>query len=414
MPHQPLSNRPLSNQRIVLGVTGSIACYKSADLASKLAQAGAQVDTILTRAAAEFVTPLTFQSVTGRRAYTDDDLWGSEAHVLHIGLAHDAGLLLIAPATAHTIAKLAQGLAEDLLSVTALAADCPLVIAPAMDAGMFSHAATQANVQVLQQRGALFIGPEEGHLASGLVAKGRMSEPVDIFGRVRYLLTRSGPLQGRKVVVTAGGTREALDPVRFLGNHSSGKQGYALAQAALDAGAEVTLVTAARLPCPAGARCVEVDSAQEMRDAVLREIEDADALIMAAAVADFRPAHAAARKIKKEAGVPTIELARNPDILLEVDQQRRASGQPAVVVGFAAETDDLLENAKSKLEKKGLSLIVANDIGAADAGFGVDTNRVTLLADDGSSETLPLLSKAEVAQRVVEWTANRLTGHESE
>lgn len=404
MPHQPLSN-----QRIVLGVTGSIACYKSADLASKLAQAGAQVDTVLTRAATEFVTPLTFQSVTGRRAYTDDDLWGSEAHVLHIGLAHDADLLVVAPATAHTIAKLAQGLAEDLLSVTALAAGCPLVIAPAMDAGMFSHPANQANVQILQQRGAVIIGPEAGHLASGLVAVGRMSEPADIFGRIRYLLTRSGPLQGRKIVVTAGGTREALDPVRFLSNHSSGKQGYALAQAALDAGAEVALVISAQLSCPAGARCVEVNSAQEMCAAVLHETEDADVLVMAAAVADFRPAHTAEHKIKKEMGVPSIELARNPDILLEVAQQRSATGRPAVVVGFAAETDDLLENAKSKLERKGLSLIVANDISAPDAGFSVDTNRVTLLADDGSAETLPLMSKTDVAQRVVQWIAGRLS-----
>jgi phosphopantothenoylcysteine decarboxylase / phosphopantothenate---cysteine ligase len=403
-------NKPLLSRRIVLGITGSIACYKSADLASKLAQAGAEVDTILTRSATEFISPLTFQSVTGRRAYTDDDLWGHEAHVLHIGLAHKADLLLVAPASAHTMAKLAHGLAEDLLSVTALAATCPLMIAPAMDAGMYSHPATQANVVTLQERGAIFIGPEAGHLASGLVARGRMSEPADILGQVRYLLTREGPLQGRKVVVTAGGTREAMDPVRYLSNRSSGKQGYALVQAALDAGAEVTLVTAARLACPAGARCVEVDSAQEMRDAVLVEVEDADALIMAAAVADFRPANTSASKIKKGDGVPSIELARNPDILLDVAEQRAEIGRPSVVVGFAAETDDLLQNAQSKLEKKGLAFIVANDVGATDAGFAVDTNRVTLLSDDGSVETLPLLSKAAVAQRVVERLAQRLDG----
>ena len=236
-----------------------------------------------------------------------------------------------------------------------------------------------------------------------------MSEPADLFGRVRYLLTRRGPLQGRKVVVSAGGTREALDPVRFLSNRSSGKQGYALAQAALDAGAEVALITAARLPCPAGARCIEVESAQEMHDAVLHEISDADALVMAAAVADFRPAETSEHKIKKAAGVPRIELVRNPDILLQVAQQRSATERPAVVVGFAAETDDLMENAKAKLEKKGLSLIVANDVGAPDAGFAVDTNRVTLLADDGSSETLPLMSKAEAAQHIVQWVADRLS-----
>jgi phosphopantothenoylcysteine decarboxylase/phosphopantothenate--cysteine ligase len=400
--------RPLADRRIVLGVTGSIACYKAADLASKLAQAGAAVDTILTRAATEFIKPLTFSSVTGRRAYVDDDLWGNEAHVLHIGLAHGADLLLIAPASAHTLAKLAQGLAEDLLSVTALAATCPLVIAPAMDAGMYSHPATEANIEILLQRGAHFVGPEEGHLASGLVAKGRLSEPVDILGRVRYLLTREGRLRGRKIVVTAGGTRERIDPVRFISNRSSGKQGYAVAQAALDAGAEVVVITAARMTCPAGARCVEIDSAQEMHDAVMRETADADVLVMAAAVADFRPAEPAAHKIKKAEGVPTIALTRNPDILLDVAREREKTGMPAVVVGFAAESQDLLQNARTKLERKGLSMIVANDIAAADAGFAVDTNRVTVLADNGTEETLPLMSKAAVAEQLVERIANRL------
>jgi phosphopantothenoylcysteine decarboxylase/phosphopantothenate--cysteine ligase len=406
-----MTTNPLHGRRIVLGVTGSIACYKAADLASKLAQAGAAVDVILTRAAAEFVAPLTFQSVTGRRAYTDDDLWGHEAHVLHIGLAHSADLLLIAPATAHTLAKLAYGLGEDLLSVTALAATCPVALAPAMDAGMYSHAATQANLRSLQERGAVIIGPEEGHLASGLVAKGRMTEPAAILGQVRYLFSRQGPLAGRRVVVTAGGTREPLDPVRFLGNRSSGKQGYAIAQAALDIGAEVTLISSASgLPAPAGAQVVAVETAQEMADAVLRAVAEADALVMAAAVADFRPAQVAAQKLKKDAGPPVVALERNPDILLDVAQQRAASGHPQVVVGFAAETEDLLENAQAKLARKGLSLIVANDVSAADAGFAVDANRVTLLADDGSRETLPLMSKAEVADQVMARVADRLAG----
>ena len=406
-----MTTNPLHGRRIVLGVTGSIACYKAADLASKLAQAGAAVDVILTRAAAEFVAPLTFQSVTGRRAYTDDDLWGHEAHVLHIGLAHSADLLLIAPATAHTLAKLAYGLGEDLLSVTALAATCPVALAPAMDAGMYSHAATQANLRSLQERGAVIIGPEEGHLASGLVAKGRMTEPAAILGQARYLLSRQGPLAGRRIVVTAGGTREPLDPVRFLGNRSSGKQGYAIAQAALDIGAEVTLISSASgLPAPAGAQVVAVETAQEMADAVLRAVAEADALVMAAAVADFRPAQVAAQKLKKDAGPPVVALERNPDILLDVAQQRAASGHPQVVVGFAAETEDLLENAQAKLARKGLSLIVANDVSAADAGFAVDANRVTLLADDGSRETLPLMSKAEVADQVMARVADRLAG----
>lgn len=401
---------PLLNKRIVLGVSGSIACYKSADLASKLTQAGAQVDVILTQAATQFITPLTFQSVTGRRAYTDADLWGNEAHVLHVGLAHGADLLVVAPATANTLAKLAHGTADDLLSVTALAAICPLLLAPAMDGGMFTHPATQANLRLLTERGALVIGPEEGHLASGLVARGRMSEPQTLLGAIRRRLAQDGPLQGCKVVVTAGGTREAIDPVRFLSNHSSGKQGYALAQAALDVGGEVVLITTTALPTPSGARRVAVDSAQEMLQAVLQECADADVLIMAAAVADFRPAQVAAQKIKKQAGdVPTVELVRNPDILLEVARQRQTRGCPNVVVGFAAETENLLQNARTKLVQKGLNLLVANDVSASDAGFAVDTNRVTLLGADGTTETLPLMSKAEVAAKVIERIISLIT-----
>ena len=399
---------PLNGKRIILGVSGSIACYKAADLASKLSQAGAQVTAILTQAATQFTTPLTFQSVTGRRAYTDADLWGNEAHVLHVGLGHQADLLVIAPATANTLVKLATGTADDLLSVTALAATCPLVIAPAMDGGMFTHPATQANVQCLTERGALILGPEEGHLASGLVAKGRMTEPLTLLGRIRHLLAQQGPLQGKKVVVSAGGTREAVDPVRYLTNHSSGKQGFAIAQAALDAGAAVTLITTAPLPTPSGAKRIDVDSAQEMLAAVLEETQRADALVMAAAVADFRPAQVAAQKIKKQGGVPTLELAANPDILAEVAKQRRSSHYPRVVVGFAAETQNLLHNAQSKLERKALDLIVANDVSATDAGFAVDTNRVTLLYADGTQESLPLQSKTAVAERVVTEIIQRL------
>ncbi|MEZ4867441.1 MAG: bifunctional phosphopantothenoylcysteine decarboxylase/phosphopantothenate--cysteine ligase CoaBC [Caldilineaceae bacterium] len=405
-----MSLNPLPGKRIVLGVSGSIACYKVADLASKLTQAGALVDTILTAAATRFITPLTFQAVTGRRAYTDADLWGQEAHVLHVGLGHTADLLVIAPATANTLAKLAQGQAADLLSLTATAATCPLLVAPAMDGGMFTHAAVQANLATLTARGVHIVGPEEGHLASGLVARGRMSEPALLLGRIRHLLAQKGALQGRKVVVTAGGTREAIDPVRFLSNHSSGKQGYALAQAALDVGAQVTLIsTTAALTAPVGARLVTVDSALEMLDAVLRECADADALIMAAAVADFRPATVADQKIKKQQGAPILTLTPNPDILATIAQQRQASGYPRTVVGFAAETENLLANAQSKLERKGLSLIVANDVSASDAGFAVDTNRVTLLTADGRAESLPLLSKTAVAERVIQFVIEQAT-----
>jgi phosphopantothenoylcysteine decarboxylase/phosphopantothenate--cysteine ligase len=397
-----MPNYPLQNRHVVLGVSGSIACYKAADLASKLAQAGVHVDTILTQAATQFLTPLTFQSVTGQRAYTDADLWGGEAHVLHVGLAHTTDLLVIAPATARTMAKLAHGIAEDLLSITALAATCPLLLAPAMDGGMFTHPATQENLRILRQRGALIVGPEEGHLASGLVASGRMSEPSTILGEVRHLLTRGGPLQGHKVVVTAGGTREPVDPVRYLTNRSSGKQGYALAQAALDAGADVVLVTTvSTLPLPAGVHHIDVNTAQEMADAVLHECKTADVLIMAAAVADFRPADRAEQKLKKEKGAPLLALTQNPDILLAVASQRKSLGQPSVVVGFAAETENVLHNAESKLERKGLTLIVANDVSASDAGFAVDANRVTLLGVGGLQESLPLMSKEDVAEEVI-------------
>ena len=392
---------PFHNKRIVLGVTGSIAAYKAADLASKLAQAGAQVDTILTAGAQHFVTPLTFQSVTGRRAHGDVDLWGSEAHVLHVGLAHGADLVVIAPATANTLAKLAHGQADNLLTVTALAATCPLLVAPAMDGGMFDHPATQANLAQLRARGVHIAGPDAGHLASGLVANGRLREPALLLGEIRRVLAAGGPLAGRKVVVTAGGTREAIDPVRYLTNRSSGKQGYAVAQAALDAGADVVLISTVGLPTPVGARLVTVAAAAELADAVLAAAADADALVMAAAVADFRPAQVAAHKIKKSGDVPVIELARTTDILATVNAQVRPTGFPRVVIGFAAETQDLAANAQDKLTRKGLDAIIANDVSAADAGFGVDTNRVTILRRDGTSTQSGLVSKEEVGSLVV-------------
>lgn len=399
---------PLENKHIILGVTGSIACYKAADLASKLAQAGALVDVLLTQGALQFVTPLTFQSVTGRRAYSDSDLWGNEAHVLHIGLGHNTDLLVIAPATANTIAKLAHGSADNLLSVTALAAACPLIIAPAMDGGMFNHPATQANLELLRQRGAAVVGPAQGHLASGLSGPGRMLEPSEILGAIRLTLPRSGPpdthpLLGRKVVVTAGGTQEPIDPVRVIANRSSGKQGMALAQAALDLGAEVTLIAGVTpLAGPFGARRIDVVTAQEMLDAVLVESKPADALVMAAAVADFRPAAPAAQKIKKGGGVPEIRLENTADILSKVAQLKSKSGFPRLIVGFAAESQDLLTNASAKMKSKKLDLMVANDISAKDAGFGVDTNRVTLLFSDGRAEPLPLMSKDDVAATVMQ------------
>ncbi len=392
----------LSGRRIILGVTGSIAAYKAADLASKLTQAGAQVDVILSGAAEKFITPLTFQSVTGRRAYVDGDLWGNEAHVLHVGLGHTVDLVIVAPCTANTMAKLAHGIADSLLTVTALAANCPLVIAPAMDGGMFDHPATQENLETLKKRGALIVGPAEGHLASGLTGPGRMVEPLEILGHARLALGHAGPLSGKKVVVTAGGTQEPLDPVRVITNRSSGKQGYAIAQAALDAGASVTLITTpTALTPPVGARLLNMETARQMLDCVLTESAQNDALIMAAAVADFRPKNQAKDKIKKEGGIPQIELEATEDILKTVSSRRSGGNRPHVVVGFAAESRDLLENATSKLRAKGLDFIAANDISAQDAGFAVESNRVTLLFADGRRESLPLMSKSEVAETII-------------
>jgi phosphopantothenoylcysteine decarboxylase/phosphopantothenate--cysteine ligase len=390
-----------SGKHILLGVTGSIAGYKSVDIASKLAQAGAQVDVLLTDAGEKFVTPLTFQSVTGRRAYTDQDLWGNEAHVLHVSFGKSADLLVIAPCTAHTIAKLAHGLADNLLTVTALAAECPLIIAPAMDGGMYYHPTTQQNLAKLKEGGTIIVGPAEGHLASGLTGKGRMIEPAEIIGQIRMVLGRNGKLAGKKILVTAGGTQEAIDPVRVITNHSSGKQGYALAQAALDSGADVCLITApTALTPPVGARIINVNTVQEMLTAVLAE--SADALIMAAAAADFRPLHKAKDKLKKRDGIPQVKLEAAPDILKTVASLQLINKRFQVMAGFAAESRDLLENASEKLQSKKLDLIVANNISEDDAGFAVETNRVTLLFANGSRETLPLMSKVEVSEKVIE------------
>jgi phosphopantothenoylcysteine decarboxylase/phosphopantothenate--cysteine ligase len=399
----------LQGKNILLGVTGSIAAYKAADLASKLTQSGAQVDVILTGAAEKFISPLTFQSVTGRRAYADADLWGNEAHVLHVSLGKTADAFVIAPCTANTIAKLAHGLADNLLTVIALAARCPLLVAPAMDGGMYDHPATQENLDALKKRGVTIVGPAQGHLASGLTGTGRMTEPSELIGHIRLLLGRRGLLAAKKVVVSAGGTQEPLDPVRVLTNRSSGKQGYALAQAALDFGADVTLITTpTSLVPPVGANLIRVETARQMFDAVVKESADADALIMAAAVADFRPKQAAGSKMKKRDGIPQVELEETEDILKTVSGLRSERKRPRLVVGFAAESRDLLANASEKLKSKKLDMIAANDISSEDAGFGAETNRVTLLFADGKQEALPLMSKDEVAEIMMRHIASLL------
>lgn len=393
----------LVGRRIVLGVTGSIAAYKAADLASKLTQAGAQVDVVLSQAAQNFVSALTFRSLTGRSVYTDSDLWSAEAHILHVGLAEDADLLVIAPATANTLAKIAHGQADSLLTITALAADCPLLVAPAMDAHMYENQATQANVETLNKRGIMILGPAEGRMASGFVGLGRFIEPQEIIGHIRLALGKSGPLAGFHVLVTAGGTQEPIDAVRTITNRSSGKQGYALAQAALDRGAAVTLISAPTyLDPPVGAELVAVKTAKELQSAVVSASPESDVLLMAAAVADFRPGQAQFEKIKRRKGIPKIDLEPTEDILGLIATVQEQEGRPRLIVGFAAESENLVANAREKLEEKGLALVVANDISSEIAGFEVDTNQVTLIDSEGGVQELPLMSKAEVAEVVLQ------------
>jgi len=401
-------SNPIAGKRIILGITGSIAAYKAAILASKLTQAGAKVDCILTESATQFISPLTFQSVTGRAAYTDQDLWSDQGHVVHIGLAHEADLFLIAPVSANTLAKLAHGIADNLLSVTALAATCPLVLAPAMDAGMYAHPATQQNVQVLKERGAEFIGPRPGHLASGLVGLGRFAEPETILSRVSFLLGRKGRLAGKRILLTAGPTQEALDPVRYISNRSSGKQGYAIAQALLDEGATVTLVSGpTNLPFPEGAQVIEVTSAAEMKDAVMTHLQDKDAFISVAAVADFTPSSTAGEKIKKTGQNLTLELVPTVDILRTVSEERQRSNPGMLVIGFAAETTQTYENARKKLQEKGLDLIVANDVGQPQPIFGSDQNKVAFIHADGQIEEFPWMPKYVVGEKLADFLMHK-------
>ena len=388
----------LTERSIILGVTGSIAIYKAVDLASKLTQAGAHVDVVMTPEATKFVAPITFQSVSGRRVYWD--MWDPNSDVSepHIALARRADLLVIAPATATMIARLAVGLAEEMVSLTALATRAPVIICPAMDAQMFEHAVTQTHIEELRGRGVHIVGPEEGRLASGQVGRGRLAEVESIIGGIRQVLGLTGDLAGKKVVVSAGGTHEPIDPVRFVGNNSSGKMGFALAEAARDRGAEVILVAGpSPLADPFAVEVIRVERAAEMRDAVISRCDDADALIMAAAVADFQPAETVGEKIKRQhTEALTLPLVRTPDIIGEVP-----SRPGFVKVGFAAESHDLLNNARQKVADKHLDLIVANDITASDAGFSVDTNRVVILDSGGRQEELPLMSKYEVAWHIL-------------
>jgi phosphopantothenoylcysteine decarboxylase/phosphopantothenate--cysteine ligase len=382
----------LKGKVVVLGVTGSIAAFRAADLASKLVQAGASVDVVMTPAATEFVTPLTFRSLTQGSVIVDM----FEGRLEHVELARRADVVVVAPATATTIARLAHGLAEDMVSVTVLATRAPVLVCPAMDSQMFENAATETNLETLRERRMTIVGPEVGRLASGRTGLGRLADTETIVGAIRWALGREGDLAGRKVVVTAGGTREPIDPVRYVSNYSSGKMGYAVAEAARDRGAEVVLVSApTALATPYGVRLAPVQRAAEMRDAVVRECRDAQALVMAAAVADYQPVAIAEQKMKRRAKTLSLELTRTPDILAE-------AGTNLIRVGFAAESENLVANARRKLESKGLDLIVANDIAGPETAFDADTNRVVILDRDGGEERLPLMTKYDVAQRILD------------
>jgi phosphopantothenoylcysteine decarboxylase/phosphopantothenate--cysteine ligase len=394
----------LNDKTIVLGVSGSIAAYKAADLASKLTQAGARVNVVMTEAATRFVTPLTFRSLTGRPVVTSMWELSSEFSIEHIALADAAEVVVIAPATANVIARLANGIADDMLTATVLATRAPVIIAPAMHANMFHNPVTRDNLARLKARGFTIVGPERGHLASGDTGEGRLAEIEQIMANITEVLKRSTDLSGRRIVVTAGGTQEPIDPARHIGNRSSGKMGYALAEAARDRGAQVTLITApTHLPEPAGIAVVRVRTAAEMKQAVAQAVKKADALLMAAAVADYQPQSPAQTKIKKQSPELTLELVRTPDILSEVKGS-------FIKVGFAAESEDIVANAQKKLARKGLDLMVANDITEPESGFGADTNKVTIIDKEDNVENLPLMSKREVAERILDRVVGLLKG----
>ncbi|HTX53977.1 MAG TPA: bifunctional phosphopantothenoylcysteine decarboxylase/phosphopantothenate--cysteine ligase CoaBC [Candidatus Baltobacteraceae bacterium] len=392
----------LAGKRILLGVTGSIAAYKAVELLRLMTKAGAHVQVVMTEAATKFVAPLTFETLSREAVLLDMWSLAYSHRIGHIEATQKADLFLIAPATAQTIARLVLGLADDFLSSIYLASRCPVLVAPAMDSDMFAHLALQENLARLRARGVQILEPDMGPLASGLVGRGRLAELPAIMAAVENALLRCQDLAGRVVLVTAGPTREPLDPVRFLSNRSSGKMGYAIAEAAATRGARVLLVSGpTALPCPPGVDIIQVESADEMYRAVLAKLPIAEVVIKAAAVADYRPVTRADHKIKKSAAVPEIVLEPTPDILAEIGKQKGHR----VLVGFAAETEDLVANARAKLERKRLDLIVANDVSRVDSGFDADQNLVKILDAEGKVEELPLLTKREVADRILDRVA---------
>ncbi len=390
----------LTGREVVLGVTGGIAAYKSAEIVSRLRHIGANVHVIMTENAAKFVCPLTFQTLSANPVAVDTFDAPERWNVEHVALAKLAEIFVIAPATANILAKMANGIADDMLSTTVLATKAPVLAAPAMNTGMWTAPATQENIRVLQERGVRMIGPASGMLACGDEGAGRMSEPEEIVSAVADILSTARDLCGLKVLVTAGATRERIDPVRFISNDSSGKMGFAIAEAARDRGAEVTAVYGSvSVPLPAGIHAVRIESARDLLDAMMQECPDQDVIIQAAAVADYRPENAENRKNKKQSGKGiTLKLTENPDVAKAVGEIRKP-GQ--TLVGFAAETDHLAENAQRKLQSKNLDMIVANDVTLPGAGFNTDTNIAALITRDGIQE-LPLQSKRKLADKILD------------
>jgi phosphopantothenoylcysteine decarboxylase/phosphopantothenate--cysteine ligase len=386
---------------IALGVTGGIGAYKAVEVVRGLQKRGHEVVAVMTHGATRFVGPMTFEAITRRHVVTDQFEAGTNADIEHIALASTIDLLLIAPATANIIGKLANGIADDFLSTLYTATRAPLLLAPAMNTQMFEHEAVRKNLETLAARGARFVDPGEGYLACGWIGKGRLAEPDDIVAAAEAILRPEGPLRGRRLLVTAGPTYEDVDPVRYIGNRSSGRMGYAIAAEAARRGALVTLVTGpTTIAAPAVRELVKVRSATDMHQAVLSRATDVDVIVMAAAVADYAPAERAGQKVAKDGDTMTLVLKRTPDILGELGERRAAKGAGPLLVGFAAETQDVVARASAKREKKHADLIVANDVSRADAGFDVDTNAVTIVGPSGA-ETLPLQSKSRVAVEIL-------------
>lgn len=407
LPKASSNTLPLSGKRVVLGVTGGIAAYKSIEVCRRLVDAGAHVIPVLTDSALNMIGETTFRALASEPPKTS--LWADVEVIPHTHLGQTADLIIVCPATARIISDVRTGRSGDLLSATLVATEAPVIVCPAMHTEMWDHPAVQDNIRVLEQRGVVIVPPEEGRLAGGDIGKGRLADPQEI---VRVALATIGAdaltLSGRSVVVTAGGTREPIDPVRFIGNRSTGKQGHAIAEAALRAGANVTLITTSSLPSSPNIRRVEVATAAELHAAVSASLADADVIVMAAAVADFTPSSTAEHKIKKTDGVPEIELEPTVDILADLGRRKSAGQTDALLVGFAAETRDIATNARAKLERKGADLIVANNVAGENTGFAHDTNAVTIFSSDGGETSLSLRSKAEIATELCAVISARL------